>query len=398
LLHPEQGLGDTIQFVRYAPLVRQRGGVVLVECPPPLEKLLSRCPGIDRLVLQGTPLPDFAYHLPFLSLPGVFHTTLETVPAAVPYLSAEPRRIEAWGKELADVAGFKIGIAWQGSPKYQGDAHRSVPLKEFAPLASLSGVRLVSLQMGYGSEQLQQAGKDWNVLDFGERLDADGAFVDTAAVMAHLDVVITSDTAVAHLAGALGVPVWLALCTASDWRWLRGRDDSPWYPTMRLFRQTRWGDWPGVFERMAAELREGGLCRAAPVLAEIAPGELLDKITILEIKRERTTDAGKLQNIRTELGGLLAARARSLKPSAALDRVVGRLKAVNEDLWQIEEDIRLHERRQDFGEAFIALARSVYQRNDERAALTGQINRLWGAWLNEEKSYTWQPEPAAVAE
>ncbi|HEV3445401.1 MAG TPA: DUF6165 family protein, partial [Gemmataceae bacterium] len=389
LIYAEQGLGDTIQFVRYARLVQERGARVLVECPPPLERLLSRCPGIDRLIPQGTSLPDFAYQAPFLSLPGIFHTTLETVPAAVPYLSAEPALLDTWGAELADVAGFRIGIAWQGSKKYAGDAHRSIPLSMLEPLARLPGVRLISLQKGLGSEQLRDLGERWPVLDLGDRLDAAGAFVDTAAIMTHLDLVVTSDTAVAHLAGALGVPVWIALSVASDWRWLRDREDSPWYPTVRLFRQQRWGDWPDVFERMAGELQRTSPGRCAPVVVEVSPGELVDKITILEIKRERVRDEKKLHNIRIELGGLLAARARTLRGSHELTRLTSQLKAVNVQLWQIEDDIRQQETRQDFGDRFIALARSVYQKNDERAALKRHINELLGARLVEEKAYAY---------
>jgi hypothetical protein len=153
-----------------------------------LEKLLRRCPWVDRVIPQGAPLPDFAYEVPMLSLPGIFHTMLETVPNEVPYLSAEPERVARWGAELASIDGIKIGIAWQGSKTYQGDAHRSVPLREFAPLAAVPGVRLVSLQKGYGAEQLVEVANAWNVIDFGARLDADGAFLDTAAIMGHLDL------------------------------------------------------------------------------------------------------------------------------------------------------------------------------------------------------------------
>jgi hypothetical protein len=387
LIYSEQGLGDTIQFIRYAPLIQQRGGTVLVEAPSILEKLLSRCPGIDRFIPQGAPLPDFAYQIPFLSLPGAFQTTVETVPASVPYLSAEPKLIESWGKALDVDDRFKIGISWQGSQKYGGDLHRSVPLKHFEPLAKMPDIRLVSLQKGYGTEHIQGVAKDWNILDFGERLDANAAFLDTAAIMTNLDLVVTSDTAVAHLAGALGVPVWMAVCTAADWRWLRNRDDSPWYPTMRLFRQTSWGDWSGVFQRIVQALAKTRLGIRAPVTTEIAPGELLDKITILEIKRSRIADEKKLPNIHVELGALLAVQSRSLRPSQELARLTSQLKTVNESLWEIEDNIREQERNQDFGARFIELARSVYHKNDERAAIKRKINELLGSRIVEEKSY-----------
>jgi Flp pilus assembly protein TadD len=385
LLWPEQGLGDTIQFIRYAPLVRQRGATVVVECPGELKPLLSRCPGIDQLLTSGSPHPEFAFHAPLVSLPAIFHDTAETVPANVPYLSAEPERIAYWRQQLEGAGAIKIGIAWQGSTRYQGDRHRSIPLVHFAPLAGVPGVRLVSLQKGFGTEQLVLA-EEFNILDLGNRLDQDGAFLDTAAVMKNLDLVITSDTAVAHLAGALAVPVWMATCQAADWRWQRTREDCPWYPTMRLFRQRRWGEWGDVFERMAAELRQGKRPRL-PLLTEISPGELLDKLTILEIKRERIREGPKLQNVHIELGSLLAARTRALPRSTELDRLEAQLKRVNERLWEIEDEIRLHEKQQDFGSRFVELARSIYKNNDERARLKKAINALIGSVLVEEKSY-----------
>ncbi|HEY7310260.1 MAG TPA: tetratricopeptide repeat protein [Gemmataceae bacterium] len=257
LLHAEQGLGDTLQFIRYAPLVQQRGGVVLVEAPPRLLPLLERCPGIDRLVARGAALPDFDVEAPLLSLPDLVGTTAATIPAPIPYLSADPERTARWGAELQAVAGFKVGIAWQGSRTYRGDRQRSIALRHFAPLVRLRGVRLVSLQKGHGSEQLAAVAADWGVMELGPRLDeGTGAFVDTAAVVTQLDLVVSSDTSVVHLAGALGAPVWLALPLACDWRWGLTGESTPWYPTMRLFRQRRAGNWDEVFARMAAELHE----------------------------------------------------------------------------------------------------------------------------------------------
>jgi hypothetical protein len=249
----EQGLGDMIQFIRYAPLVK--GGRVVVECPGTLVPLFSSCPGIDRLVAEGDALPEYDVHLPLLSLPHRLGTTLATVPADVPYLAAPAERIERWRAAVAAVEGFKVGVVWQGNRLYQWDRHRSVPLAAFAPLARLPGVRLVSLQKGHGTEQLREAGRGFPVTELAGEMDEGGVFLDTAAVMKHLDLVVAADTAVAHLAGALGVPVWLALSAISDWRWLTKREDSPWYPTMRLFRQTTLGEWGSVFGRMADEVR-----------------------------------------------------------------------------------------------------------------------------------------------
>jgi tetratricopeptide (TPR) repeat protein len=255
LLYAEQGLGDTLQFVRYAPLVRQRVGRVVVQGQAGMAPLLSRCAGVDEVVERGAPVPPFGAHAALLSLPRLFGTALATVPAAVPYLSPDPALVEHWRRELSAYPGFKVGIAWQGNPEYRGDRQRSVPLRQFAPLMGVAGVHFFSLQKGPGSEQVRDVAGAWPLTDLGPRLDETaGAFMDTAAVMRCLDLVITSDTAVPHLAGALAVPVWLELPFVPDWRWLLGREDSPWYPTMRLFRQPRLGEWDAVFTRLAGEL------------------------------------------------------------------------------------------------------------------------------------------------
>jgi tetratricopeptide (TPR) repeat protein len=388
LLHPEQGLGDTIMAIRFAPLVKQRGGRVLFACPKALLRLLAGFPGIDQMYEQGTTMPPFDYHAPLLSLPGVFHTTPQTVPAEVPYLFAEPSLLELWRRELSADRAFRVGISWQGNPKYKGDRLRSIPLTEFEPLARVSGVRLYSLQKGFGSEQASNV--SFPLVDLASRLDeAAGPFMDTAAVMKNLDLIITSDTVTAHLAGALGVPVWVALPFSAHWIWLMGREDSPWYPTMRLFRQRTWADWGEVFGRLAAELtvRAAVPRPAGPVLVEIAPGELLDKITILQIKTERIRDEAKRENVRRELAVLSAARDRALPASVELQEVTCALKAINEALWDVEDELRRCEATGEFGPRFVELARSVYRHNDRRAALKRRINDLLGSSLKEEKSY-----------
>jgi hypothetical protein len=261
-VYSQQGYGDTFQFVRFAHEVKQRGGRVILECHPELRRLLATVKGIDRLIGHGSGLPAFDVQAPLLNLPRILQISAETAPARVPYLHSDPTLVDHWRQELQKSAKFLVGIAWQGNPTYRYDAGRSIPLVHFARLARLEGVQLISLQKGQGVEQLrapQHVDTEEAVLrtvpDLGSRLDqASGAFMDTAAVMMELDLVITSDTAVAHLAGALGVPVWLALPRVPDWRWEVEREDTPWYPTMRLFRQKRYGDWDAVFMRMAEEL------------------------------------------------------------------------------------------------------------------------------------------------
>jgi tetratricopeptide (TPR) repeat protein len=254
LLHAEQGAGDTMQFVRYAALVKQRGGVVTVECQTPLLSLLKSCAGIDRLAGRGEEFEPFDVQTPLdENLAWIFRTTLRDIPATIPYLFADPDLVERWRQELGSTSGFRVGIAWQGNPKNRIDHYRSIPLGCFEPLARCSGVQLLSVQKGVGMEQLKDVAERFPVKDLGSRLHD---FMDTAAVLANLDLVITCDTAVAHLAGALGIPVWVALSFVPNWRWLLDRSDSPWYPTMRLFRQDRRGDWQGVFRAMAAALGE----------------------------------------------------------------------------------------------------------------------------------------------
>lgn len=306
-----------------------------------------------------------------------------------------------WKPRIEQFPGFKIGLGWQGSATFRGDQLRSIPLKHYAPLSQIPGVTLLSLQKNDGLDQIQSLEPKFRV-EVLENLDEKGgAFMDTAAVMQHLDLVITSDTALAHLAGALGRPVWVALSTASDWRWFRDRSDSPWYPAMRLFRQKTLGDWDSVFAEMAKELQIQ-LASPAPKLfgeaetlkqpaksirVEVAPGELIDKITILEIKQEHITDADKLSNVRKELEVLIECRATSLPAVPELESLTASLKDINKQLWKIEDGIRDCERNQDFGETFIELARAVYKTNDKRALLKREINDLLGSRLIEEKSY-----------
>jgi tetratricopeptide (TPR) repeat protein len=253
LMHCEQGLGDTIQFCRYALVARSMGASVLLAPQKGLERLLSALdPGIT--VVDSTASPAFDYHIPLLDMPLACRTRLTDIPAPIPYLSAEAERRAQW-RDRIGAHGFKIGICWQGNRAAPSDIGRSFPVRNFERIGRLDGVRLISLQKGAGAEQLDDLPTGMVV----ERLspffdDGPDAFIDTAAVMANLDLVITSDTAVAHLAGALGRPTLLALKYVADWRWLLDRDDSPWYPNVRLFRQRAHGDWPDVFKRIETHL------------------------------------------------------------------------------------------------------------------------------------------------
>ena len=257
LVHAEQGLGDTIQFARYLPLLTARGATVIFEVMPQLTALMASLPAAVRLVPRGAALPPVACHCPLLSLPLAFDTQLSSIPAAVPYLSSEPARVAHWSDRLPARRGLRIGIAWQGSMNVERllwARGRSMPLAALAPLAAIEDVSLVSLQKGPGAEQLHQVPFRDRITDLGPEFDSTSdAFLDAAAVMKNLDLVITSDSAIAHLAGALGQPVWVTLSATADWRWLLERTDSPWYPTMRLFRQALRNDgWDGVVADLVA--------------------------------------------------------------------------------------------------------------------------------------------------
>jgi Flp pilus assembly protein TadD len=232
LLHSEQGYGDTIQFVRYASLVKSAGGRIILECQPALVRLLARMPDIEMAVARGQELPEFDCHAPLLSVPRLF----SAIPAKAPYLDVDPALLDRWRSKVPD-GGTRVGIAWAGNPGHLNDRKRSIPFALMSELMNTPGVRFVGLQKdspGLASE-----------------LDD---FADTAAVIAHLDMVVSVDTAVAHLGGAMGKPVWTLLPFAPDWRWMLNRDDTPWYPTMRLFRQPAPGDWTSVLARVRQEL------------------------------------------------------------------------------------------------------------------------------------------------
>jgi len=256
LLYAEQGLGDSIQFCRYATVVKMRGARVVLEVPRHLLRLLAGLQGVDQFVATGDALPEFDLHCPLMSLPYACGTTIASIPADIPYLHAQADLQAKWRARLGK-DGFKIGIAWQGSPTALAERGRSAPLACFEPVSKIPGVRLISLQKGHGTDQLNDLPDGMQVETLGPDFDAGtDAFIDTAALMMSLDLVITVDTAIGHLAGALGRPVWTVLQKIPHWIWMMDRTDSPWYPSVRLFRQSERGNWPEVFERVARALRE----------------------------------------------------------------------------------------------------------------------------------------------
>jgi len=253
LVHYEQGFGDNIQFIRYLPMVKRRGGTVICEMLPPLIGLLRGFVGIDELSPASTkrdPAMEFDLYVPLLELPRIFGTTLESIPAGVPYLYTDPAKAQYWRQRLASRA-FKVGIVWAGKPAHPEDRTRSCHLRDFLPLSKIPGVALFGLQKGGAADQAEDLASEMAMTNLGGELDD---FTDTAAVIENLDLIISVDTAVLHLAGAMGRPAWAILPSTPDWRWMLDRPDSPWYPTMRLFRQKSYGDWEDVFQRVSQEL------------------------------------------------------------------------------------------------------------------------------------------------
>ena len=247
LLHAEQGFGDTIQFIRYAPLLAARGARVVIECQSNLVRLLKGMKGVAGVVAAGAPLPDFDIHLPLLSAPRAFRTALDDVPSKVPYLKPDPILARKWAARFARSSRkFRVGLVWAGGTS---DPKRDCSLLELGLLANPDAV-FVSLQKGEGAVQAALVPKGMELLDVGGEIED---FSDTAALISELDLVISIDTAVAHLSGALGVPVWTLLRFAPDWRWLLGTDESAWYPTMRLYRQHAPGDWSQAIARLAED-------------------------------------------------------------------------------------------------------------------------------------------------
>ena len=253
LVRCEQGIGDNIHFVRYLPMVKERGGTVIFAIYKELYSLLKDFPGVDEAVNLSDKDCNLIFDLntPMMDLAGIFGTTLDTIPNQVPYIFAEPYKVECWRKRLSG-PGFKVGIVWSSSPGRGGKHLRNCNLIDFSVISKIEGVKLYSLQKGPAAEEIEQSAGNIPIVDLARQFED---FSDTAAAIENLDLIISVDTSVLHLAGAMGKPTWSLQCFAPDWRWMLDRDDSPWYPTMRLFRQQELGNWDDVFRRLAEQLQ-----------------------------------------------------------------------------------------------------------------------------------------------
>ena len=414
-MHWEQGLGDTIQFCRYVEMLTKVAGKVLFWPQKALMGLMRHAElGSAQLVDFDDKTLQYDYYTPLMSLPVIFKTSLDTIPSKQAYIKPDPARVAAWRSKIGS-KGFKIGISWKGSSG-PIDAGRSIPLTHFLSLLDIPDVRLISVQKFEGLYQLHSLPHETRIETLGDDFDTGpDAFMDSAAVMSLCDLVITSDTAIAHLAGALGVPTWVGLKQTPDWRWLLDRQDSPWYPAMRLYRQQQSGDWNEVFANIVNDVRrlitgeavdvvaappaevklltkgEGQVAQAslpavpvaeAALVSHVLPspqvpiswGEFIDKLTILEVKSVRIKDEKALADVRTAHTQLLSCADPRWSDNGPLLAFKTQLRAVHEMIWVVKDDLRAKETLQEFDDDFIRLARLVYQRNDERTALKRAIN------------------------
>lgn len=402
---PEQGLGDQIQFVRYIKLLQDlKPKRIYLVCIKPLLALFSSLQSDSlELTTDVSTLPPCDYHASLLSLPYRCQTRAGSIPNTVPYLDADPSLREKFIEQLGHLSDLKVGLCWFGSTQYKYDAERSLELSILKPLSEVSGVRFFNLQKDARLAFLSQF--QGSAFDLGHEIDTGvPAFQETAALIHHLDLVITCDTAVGHLAGALGKPVWLLQTFVADWRWMSEDQYTPWYPNTRLFRQTANRSWHDVLVKVCLELQQYSIKHANDRSAlnkttdlavhfpnslsvPISMGEFFDKISILEIKQQRIQDAQKLTSVRHELEELNSLVTIELSSHIQLTNLRLRLKQLNEEIWDVEDQLRQLEAIHQFDQQFIQLARSVYQKNDRRAQLKSEINTLTRSKLREEKSY-----------
>ncbi|MDB4336058.1 DUF6165 family protein [Synechococcus sp. AH-603-M21] len=412
LLVGEQGLGDTLQFMRYAIALKQQGLTISICAQTKLHSLI-RTSGIDDSPLspeQGNQVSQGQW-VPLLSVPQYLEVTPDNPIITKPYIKTTEPLIHKWKDILSGEQKPIIGINWQGNPKHEqaNSVGRSILLEAFAPITNHHQLSLLSLQKGFGSEQLSTCSFKHRFVSCQSQVDETWDFLETAAIVANCNLIITSDTSVAHLAAGMGKTTWLLLKKVPEWRWGLEGETSFWYPSMRLFRQTEQGNWDEVFQRVADELfqqfpiiapdidnniqqenlknQQNNLSKSQTlpqIVAPISLGELIDKITILQIKTKHLK-GNALYNVQQELTTLQETLSTlDLQVDPAL---IQRLESVNTDLWNIEDQIRNHERNKDFNKSFIALARSVYRKNDLRSKIKKEINCNYGSTLTEEKSY-----------
>jgi len=421
LLCAEQGLGDTFQFIRYAKLLKERGATIIVQTQRPLTTILKLCNYIDVVVPRGKALPHFNCYVYLMSLPLLFKTTVDTIPDIVPYLHADPQLVQYWKEKLSKDNNFKIGICWQGNKGYRTQAlkhavaAKSMHARLFKPLAELPGVSLYCLQKMNGEEQLKEI--DFKIHTFGPDFDkSHGRFMDTAAIIKNLDLIITVDTSICHFAAALGAPVWTILPLPADWRWMLHTDKTPWYSNMRLFRQKEINTWEQIIQQMVQELCSildipNPQQQNTPDILDISYGptitnnidnttdnnstkksqylsislknidhmkfqEILDKIIILKIKYNETQDKAieqELKKAELQLRNLSQIYSTS---SEKLDELSEKLYDLNSQLINIDKQIAQIENKSVFNQDFIALAKQAHYIKNLKNYIKNEIEKI----------------------
>ena len=406
LVMDEQGLGDTINFCRFLKPLVDRGVDVTFVTHKILFDLLRTMDLPITLKPSNEPgsVEGVGGWAPLLHLPRSLAIDPARYSESVPYIKADPVRVEAWRKKLPE-RSFKIGIAWAGNPDSPAEKGRSIPLEFFAPLADIPDVSLVVLQKGKGLDELSTVSFRDRLIQLGEEFDEGGqAFLDSAAVMISLDLIVTVDTSIAHVAGALGRPLHILLRKEPDWRWLAREHDTVWYPSATLFRQDTAGDWTKPIERV----RQAIMDRINPKLVELKPaieptgiqdidkskplvpvsvGELADRRGILDLKSERASARSVREEAKRQRSALDPAWQKIIDDNDAVIGLDQELRAINAELWDVEDKLRLAESKQSFDDEFVTLARSVYRLNDRRSEIKRRIDRLAGSSFTEIKSY-----------
>lgn len=416
-LHSEQGLGDTFQFIRYAEMVKKMGATVIVSVQPALKDIISLVPYIDKVISMTEPNPQFDEHAPLLSLPLILKTNVKNVPAHIPYLFARPDLVTHWRDKLAADTNFRIGICWQGNDKYSTSFLRaavkakSMALSTLFPLAKVPNITIYCMQKETGMDQLKNIPLDFKLVTFDADFDnKNGRFMDTAAVMMNLDLVITIDTSICHIAAGLGIPTWNMLPNPPDWRWMLDRNDTPWYPNMRLFRQPKPGDWDSVIQDIVRELPTM-IAQKDAIRAQ--RHELLNKINQLikkepslasasqntsglnfEALKERTSSSYVRQaspqpianNIESITRKTIEAELNSSspnstnteqkKPTENLHDLVDELTNINTKLYAIGADIQGKNYNSPLDDAFVENVRKFYVLSQMRSIVKEKINKM----------------------
>lgn len=386
LLYAEQGLGDTFQFIRYAKILKEKGAKVIFDAQKPVKQILTLCPYIDKVCGGGDPLPDFDYHIALMSLPMVFNTLIETAPHEIPYLFADPKLVTYWKEKLSHDKNFKIGICWQGNANYSTQflrktvAAKSMHVREFAPIAQLPGVSVYSLQKVNGADQIKELDSSIKIHTFGEDFDEQhGRFMDTAAVIKNLDLVITIDTSISHFAAALGVPTWILLPEPADWRWMLNCTDTPWYPNVRLFRQPKMNDWKTSIQNVITallELMKENQSSHKPTItinttsnngSKLDLADILDQLSLLELEKEKKPTVRKME--------LEQEYVTYAKKNPEIELLFEQLLDVNKQLQNIDAKLR-NAKQTVFNEEFMELSRKAYVAQDIKSYIKEKINSL----------------------